>query len=335
MDISVIICTWNRSKTLATALASLESSVVPPGIAWEVLVVDNNSTDDTRKVCALFQERTSGRFRYLFEERQGKSFALNAGVRHAQGGILAFTDDDVTVDPYWLSEIYAMFKGCDCGGVAGRIVARWTCRQPSWIDLDGPYRHEAYAGIVRFEKGDLPQELSFPAFGANLAFKRSIVQKYGPFRTDLGRTIRYFVSENPGESRQLNDLAVGEDTEYCRRLLSAGEKLIYAPRAVVHHPVEKHRLRKSYFGTFAFNYGRYTVRLGGIPDDATYYLGVPRYMFPIAAKCFFKWVTSFEPKRRFYYRLELSMAFGQIKEARILRQNRRSQRTAEEVDPAR
>lgn len=324
MDLSVVLCTWNRSKTLAIVLASLEASLAPGSFNWEILVVDNNSTDDTRGICDSFVKRNPDRFRYLFEERQGKSFALNTGVRNARGGIVAFTDDDVTVDPNWVAQIYATFQNYECAGVAGRIVALWTCKQPSWIDLDGPYHHDAYGAIVRFEKGDRPHELSCTAAGANFAFRRGMFEKYGLFRLDL--------SGNHADSRRPGDLLGGEDTEFCRRLLNAGEKLIYAPKAVVHHPVELHRLKKKYLRTFAFNYGRYGVRLSGIPDHATYYLGVPRYMFPIAAKFLLKWATSFEPKRRFYYRLELSMTFGQMKEARIFRQNRRAQQTTAEVE---
>jgi glycosyltransferase involved in cell wall biosynthesis len=320
MDISVIVCTWNRSQTLAGVLESLAASVVPSSIEWEVVVVDNHSSDDTRTVCESFLERHPGRFRYLYEEQQGKSYALNAGIRHARGEILAFTDDDVTVDPHWVAQIYETFQQFDCAGVAGRIVALWTCQQPSWIDLDGPYRHEAYGGIVRFEKGDVPCELNCTAAGANFAFRKAMFEKYGLFRLDL--------SGNHADSRRTGDLLGGEDTEFCRRLLNAGEKLMYAPAAVVHHPVEHYRLNKQYLRAFAFNYGRYTVRLGGIPDGAKCYFGVPRYMFPIVLKFLAQWVASYGAKRRFFYRLQVSTTFGQMTEGRRWIQARRAQCTA-------
>src|SRR5438309_3069723 len=99
MTVTVVLCTYNRYQNLETALNSVAASVLPEPVQWEVLVVDNNSTDHTRKVVEEFCHRYPGRFRYLFEAQQGKSYALNSGVREARGNILAFMDDDVIVDP--------------------------------------------------------------------------------------------------------------------------------------------------------------------------------------------------------------------------------------------
>ncbi len=81
MDITVVLCTYNRSKYLATALNSAAALVLPESVEWEILVVDNNSNDSTREVVADFCDRFPSRFRYLFEPQQGKSIALNAGIR--------------------------------------------------------------------------------------------------------------------------------------------------------------------------------------------------------------------------------------------------------------
>ena len=105
MKISVILCTYNRCQSLAKALESLAVSIVPESIEWEVLVVDNNSKDRTSDVVQDFSSRYAGRFRYVSEPQQGKSFALNTGVREARGDVLAFVDDDVTVEPTWLHNL--------------------------------------------------------------------------------------------------------------------------------------------------------------------------------------------------------------------------------------
>ena len=105
MKVTVVLCTYNRCESLATALDSVSVSQVPPSIPWEVLVIDNNSRDRTRDVVEDFARRYPGRFRYLFESQQGKSFALNRGIREASGDVLAFMDDDVTVDPSWLRKL--------------------------------------------------------------------------------------------------------------------------------------------------------------------------------------------------------------------------------------
>lgn len=98
LDILVILCTYNRCEDLAGALQSIADSQVASSVTWEVLVVDNNSTDRTRDVVEGFSRQHSGRFRYLFEPKAGKSYALNAGIANARGKVLAFVDDDVNVE---------------------------------------------------------------------------------------------------------------------------------------------------------------------------------------------------------------------------------------------
>src|SRR5512135_3394307 len=149
---SVIICTWNRAKSLAVTLESIERSELPASVSWEVLIVDNNSKDDTKAVFEQFQRRQPQRYRYVFEPRQGKSFALNTAIDNARGAILVFTDDDVTVDPHWLAETVAIFDRQPCAGVGGKIVDAWTSKKPDWLSLEGPY--SLMTVIVTFDHGD-------------------------------------------------------------------------------------------------------------------------------------------------------------------------------------
>jgi GT2 family glycosyltransferase len=310
MDVSIILCTWNRCEALAVVLASLEASVVPRSIEWEVNIVDNNSKDLTRQVCEAFVQRNPGRFRYFFEGKQGKSNALNTGIREASGNILAFTDDDVTVHQDWIAQIFSTFEQFDCAGVGGRIVPVWNCAQPPWVVFDGPYRHDAIGGIVHFEKGDLPVELNVTATGANMAIRRDVVQKYGPFRADL--------SGNHADKRRLSNLLGGEDTEYCRRLMNAGERFMYSPDAIVYHPVEEYRTTKKYLQSFSFQYGRWVARMGIMPEGMKTILGFPRYLYPIALNFLVRWFFSVGVRRRFYYRLEFFQTLGQMDESKRL-----------------
>ncbi|HKV25997.1 MAG TPA: glycosyltransferase [Candidatus Acidoferrum sp.] len=301
MDITVILCTWNRAKMLAIALASIEACVARPQIQWEVLVVDNNSSDDTRAVCESFVERNPGRFRYLFEGKQGKSYALNAGVQNSKGRILAFTDDDLTVDANWIEALYETFEQQNCAGVGGKIVPVWTCEKPVWLDFDGPYAHTAFGGIVRFDHGKQISELSTAPIGANMAYRREILEKYGPFRPDLCR---------------VGNLLGGEDSEYGRRLLKSGEKLLFVPSAIVYHPVERQRTERKYFRAWAYHYGRWIIRVDGVPNDVVRYFGVPRFMLPVCANYLFRWLSSFGAKRRLYYQLLFLQTIGEMVEAR-------------------
>ncbi|HXJ06009.1 MAG TPA: glycosyltransferase [Candidatus Acidoferrum sp.] len=313
MDVTVIICTWNRSKTLKNVLTSLEACVVPGGIEWEVLVVDNNSTDDTSAVCESFIKGHPERFRYLFEGRQGKTNALNAGILQARGSILALTDDDLTVDPQWVAAIYDAFQKYDCAAVGGKIIPVWNCTKPSWIAFDGPYRHPAYGGIVNFDKGELPVRLTATAIGANMALRKSTFEKLGPYRTDLNR---------------INDLLGGEDTEYCRRIMRAGELLMYAPKVVVYHPVEEYRTKRKYMRSMAFHYGRWSILVDRVPDGAKCFWGVPRYLFPIALQFFAKWVFSRGGQRRSFYKLEFIQTLGKMAESKKWLRNRQPQQPA-------
>src|SRR5258708_35712735 len=122
-------------------------------------------------------------------------------------------------------------------------------------------------------EGEWDVKVTATAIGANMGLRKSIFEKYGPYRTDLNR---------------INDLLVGEDTEYCRRIMQAGECLMYAPKAVVYHPVEEYRTTRKYLRSLAFHYGRWPILVGGVPGGTKCYLGVPRYLFPIALRFFRK-----------------------------------------------
>jgi glycosyltransferase involved in cell wall biosynthesis len=319
MDLTVIICTWNRSKSLNTVLTSLESCIVPDSVEWEILVVDNNSTDDTRAVCDSFIRKNAQRFRYLFEGKQGKTNALNAGIQQASGEILALTDDDLTVDRHWVAQTYEAFQKYDCAAVGGKIIPVWTCKKPAWMDLEGPFRHPAFGGIVNFDEGDSPHVLTATVAGANMALRKSIVQKYGPYRSDLNR---------------INDLLGGEDTEYCRRLMSAGERLMYVPTAVVYHPVEEFRTTRKYTQSFGFHYGRWSIRVAGVPPGSKCYSGIPRYLFPIALKYLAKWMATFGAKQRFFYKLELCHTLGQMAESRRWLRSQKTTHPVQTLNPA-
>jgi glycosyltransferase involved in cell wall biosynthesis len=302
MRLSVVICTWNRAKNLQKTLESIENCRIPRLTDWEVLIVDNNSTDTTSSVCRSFLQRNPKRYRYLLEKRQGKSFALNAAVENVNGDFIAFTDDDVLVDPEWLLAVLTAFDANDCAGVTGKIVPVWNSPKPAWFTVDGPYR--LMLAIVEYDLGDQTQacRIENPPFGANLALRKDVFRKYGLFRTDLG----------PVAGTTLR----GEDSEYCRRLMTRGEKLIYAPGAVVYHPVPEERTKKPYFESWYFDYGRMLVRTSGPTHPTTSYFGVPRYVLRELMTCVWRWNTSFEQKRRFYQKLQVWQTLGEITEFR-------------------
>lgn len=248
MNIVVIICTFNREKCLPTALRSVAVSQLPPAIKWEVLVVDNNSNDDTRKIVGDFITRYPGRFRYLFEAQPGKSYALNSGIRSARADLLAFMDDDVTVHEHWLQSLTAELHSGEWAGSGGRVLPQWNSVRPDWLPQN---RDEANSPLALFDRGLIAGPLTDSPFGTNMAFRSEMFEKYGGFRTDLGPM--------PGSEIR------GEDTEFGDRLLRAGEKLRYEPSAVVYHPVTRDRLNKAYFLAWWFDKARSEV-LSQVPS---------------------------------------------------------------------
>jgi glycosyltransferase involved in cell wall biosynthesis len=303
LDATIIIATYNRGATLQSALASLRAQRTPPGLSWEAIIVDNNSTDDTRTIIGSCEAETSGQIRYLFEPRQGKTWALNAAIREARGEILAFTDDDVTLDPSWLSRLVGGMRRLGCAAAGGAVVPVWQTPAPSWLETEGPYRMGAV--IVSFSLGDAPCAITTRLpLGANLAIAASVVRRLGAFRTDLGPTVG-------SEIR-------GEDSEICQRLLDAGERIVYLPDAIVQHPVDARRLDRAYFQRYYFAQGRAVTRYEGVPAHAVCVGGVPRYLLKAACVKALRWITARGTKPRFYHRLQFLFVLGRIAEARSI-----------------
>jgi glycosyltransferase involved in cell wall biosynthesis len=296
MNITVILCTYNRCQELVQALLSIAASRLPEPVVWEVLVVDNNSSDGTREVVEGFCSRYPGRFRYLFEPQQGKSHALNAGIRATQSEILVFADDDAVVDPDWMWNLSSSLRGGEWAGAGGRIVPVWPKPIPSWLDTGDP---RTMGPFVAFDQGTAAGPLTRPPYGANMAFRREAFEKYGGFLTELG--------PRPGSEIK------GEDIEFGERLLLAGERLRYEPSAVVHHPVPECRMQKVYVLRWWFWYGRAEVERSGPPSGAKWLLGgVPLHLLPRLVRWTLQWMISPGASRRFSCMLNVWYIAGTI-----------------------
>jgi len=294
---------------LRATLESLAKMSVPPDLEWELIVVDNNCSDGSRGVIEDFA-RTSGlNVRYVFEARQGVAHALNTGVPMARGEIIAFTNDDVIIHPKWLATIRETFEEFGCMCVEGRIVATWEHGpKPSWAETEGPHR---MPGVFRsFDLGEEAKLTSTTPWGGNMAFRKTAFKKYGLFRTDLGPV---------GYKKKM----VGVDRDFGRRLVEGGEKIAYAPGAIVYHPVPPENLTKSYALSHNFNFGKSLVLVEGWPKGAICYFGVPRYMFRALVENFFKWITTLHRRARFYYKSRCYRVAGSIATARKLSKSNR------------
>lgn len=303
MKVTVVLCTYNRCRSLAKTLESVSRSVVPDHVEWSVLVVDNNSHDETHSVVDQFRRRFPDRFHYHFEKQQGKSFALNSGVRESSSDVVAFIDDDVEVDPHWLGNLTRGLEGTTWMGVGGRILPELGFVAPNWLETSGTY---SLAPLAVFDRGSVACELAEAPFGTNMAYRREMFTRHGGFRTDLGPL--------PG-----TDIRHNEDSEFGSRLLARGERFWYEPSAVVYHSVPQERVCKAYFLAWWVDKMRADIRQDGIPKDGTWYLGgVPSYMYRRVFVWTLNWIFALDQKRRFSCKLNLFKVLSTIKECRRL-----------------
>lgn len=286
--VSVIVPTRNRARRLEGLLDNLARLTPVPDLAWEVVVVDNGSEDDTPDVVRR------GRARYLAEPRAGRSHALNAGVAGTASELLLFLDDDVAVEPQWLDEMVRTVSGPRVVAAGGRILPEFDGGPPAWLPSDLPFPY-------RFDLGDAPTD-AHTVFGANMAFRRSAFERYGLFRTDLG-----ILPGNP---------LVGEESEFCSRLVAGGERIAYAPRAVVHHPVTREQASLPFLLRWHYHYGRSQARREPPPPGTTWWWRAPRYLWrELVTATLSRWLAR-DRGRRIRERLRVRRVMGQIVEYR-------------------
>lgn len=261
MDCSVIVCTYNRAASLRDTLAALAAQEAAPGLEWEVLVVDNNSRDDTRRVVEAAQ-RTWPRLRYVFESAQGLSHARNRGIAESTGEILLFTDDDVLPEPDWLAATLAGLARHRADACGGYIAPIWESPPPAWLTE----RFYGFLAVRTDRTDDYPITGPEQApFGANMAVRRRVFDQVGGFDTSRGRKGKV--------------LASGEDGELFERILRAGFKAVFLGSSKVHHKVESFRLTKRYFRHWRFQTSRNIAQSRGISGQRRLF-NIPVYVFP-------------------------------------------------------
>lgn len=242
-ELSVIVCTRNRAAKLSRLLASLVRQRRLHEVRWEIVVVDNASSDATRAVVHGWTAVGAVPIRYLFESRVGLCVARNRGVRATAAPLLAFTDDDVVADSEWLVELLGAHRTGCCDVVGGRIRVAGAEPLPSWLD------RSLLGCLGELDLGDEPVPFdgrqTYP-FGANMLFRRERLERAGGFDERLGRV---------GEGRRWREVIKGEEQVLVARILRAGGRAMYAPGAVVEHRVERCHLLRSHFRRLYFAAG--------------------------------------------------------------------------------
>ncbi|MDG5469930.1 glycosyltransferase family 2 protein [Deltaproteobacteria bacterium IMCC39524] len=223
--LSIVVCTYNRYELLRCCLESLVDQSLSTGL-YEVVIVDNNSTDDTQLIAADFAGRYNN-FRVVSEEKQGLSHARNCGWRTSSGRFVAFIDDDAKAEPEWCERILHAFETVQPQptAVGGEIRPWYQCTPPAWFVDDFEIRTWGdEAGFMAKTSGGFS--------GSNMAFLRDVLEKLNGFSPEFGMV---------GKS-----LGMGEEADLFLRLKRDNHLLWYDPRIRVEHWTPKRNMRVSY-----------------------------------------------------------------------------------------
>ena len=240
MTLSIIICSYNRASYISDALDSLYRQTAGLN-AFEAIIVDNNSTDNTAEVFAQWRSKhPDGSFTYLTESKQGASFARNTGAAVAKGAWLCFMDDDAVATPNYVENILNHIKTKpDAVGFGGRIIPKYIPAEPKWMSyyVSSLVGNFDYAPIAcAFKKGKYPLE-------SNMIVKKDIYEQIGGFNVNL-----------PGVVGTLR--IGGEGKELFYKILALGNTIYYDPSICVHHVVEVKKLTSEYMYRVASGIGR-------------------------------------------------------------------------------
>ena len=239
-EISVIICTYNRRDFILKALESLLHQTLSKE-QFEVIVVNNNSPDDTEALVMNYIEKHPDiHILYKMENQQGASFARNTGAAMASAGLLAFMDDDAVAEPDFLEKILTFFhKYPSAAGLGGRIIPRYIPAEPKWMSyfvssLVGNFDYSN--STTEFKPGKYPLE-------SNMVVTKQDFFAVGGFNTAL-----------PGVKGNLR--IGGEGKDFFLKLQGLGRTIYYDPNVIVHHVVEVEKLDSEYMYRVASGIGR-------------------------------------------------------------------------------
>ena len=227
MDITVVVCTHNRSNYLSACLDSLLAQDFEKS-RFEIIVVDNASTDDTAELCQQYLERG---VKYIYDNIPGLSHARNSGWRAALGAIIGFMDDDSVADTGWLTSIWAAYASCvkNPDLVGGPVRLQWDNPPPSWLnsalcqplgeldlgnDKRAIWRHETL-------------------FGGNGFYTRACLERHDGFDENLGH--------------KKNSMLSGEETMIQTLIIRDNGVRLYSPDAIIYHRVTPDRMKPNWF----------------------------------------------------------------------------------------
>jgi glycosyltransferase involved in cell wall biosynthesis len=280
MKYSVVIPTYNRAGELRGTLASL--AAIGSTDPWEVIVVDNNCTDDTAAVVRDAAVTFPVPLKYVFEQVAGRCAAMNAGIAQSTGEIIVTIDDDVRMTPDYLDRVGDAFATLQCDYIGGRVHPLWRGERPTWMPA---HRTRHWAVVALLDEGTQPFEWSATLpLGCNMAFTRRAFHLTGAWNNTVGRKAGTLLGQ--------------EVREWCIRAREKGLRGFYAPQVLVQHVIHADRLNKKYFRRWfywrgvsrAIMYQQHGLDMenpqarGTDFSKAPHIGGIPRYLFRTLAR---------------------------------------------------
>ncbi len=297
MRLAIIIPTYNRSASLARTLDSILHATVPDGLQISVTAVDNRSKDDTKAVVEHYSQLSDGMIRYVPEScNQGRSFALNTGIRQTDSDLVAFIDDDEEIEENWPSVIFSTLADPNIDYIGGRYLPRWEREPPAWVNHPHTRTAIGWADFGEDRRPFSDEKFDALLMGGNCVLRRSCFDKVGLYCSMLGR--------------KGNRLLAGEDSEMHDRLIEARLNGLYVPELVVYHHIPAERVTRRYMRRWAFWASASTgYLLRKRPPPEPRWFGLPRYLFTNAIRAELRWLHSVLLKRHpaevFSYELRL------------------------------
>jgi len=254
--LSVIICTYNREKYILPLISSLAANSLDKS-EYEIIIIDNNCTDGTRKVCELFAgENPDVNMKYVVETEQGLSAARNRGIKESSGDVLVYVDDDALVDLNYLSDYMDWFElHPETMAAGGPIIPSYEeSGEPKWMS---PYTRALLTAWMDY--GDKPRHYPkgrYPG-GGNAAYRKIVFYTVGLFNTALGR--------NGG------NLMGSEEKDIFDKMAVLGMDVMYVPGPVLRHRIPPYKLSDDYFN-------RLTLQIGKSERERTLAISTSKYI---------------------------------------------------------
>jgi glycosyltransferase involved in cell wall biosynthesis len=303
LTVTLLVCTHNRSRDLRDLLETALAQEADDSYSYEVLIVDNNSDDDTRRVVETLMMSGHPNLRYLFQERP-RADALNAGLEAARGVIVSVVGDDCLLPSDWVKKLVVAFREHpDVSVIGSKVLPMWQGTVPSWLG------RQHWSALALTDYGDTPFSVDAQHKASLLycSILRADAQAVGSFRSVPN------VSSEP--------IGGVDDVDILERLWLAGKRGLYLPAIVMRHKVNVGRLTKSYHRRWHTEHGRFyaVMRNASFEQAGVRLFDAPAHVYRQTGRAALGWMKSWmrrEPDLAFMCETQLRFCLGFLRERR-------------------